>query len=305
MAASQPRRIGRWTIKGRDGGGTLNEIWLGFRSTRFGTMAAWLNRWEAELASTLDADTTAGDDATGTGVGANHKVLTTTFSASAALIERAVLRAYDLDSTNWAQLRGTFDIIARLKVGAGTTCHVRLDCGLMNGSTFTAAQVGDQVVVDSTAWKYYNLGRITWPPAARVTSNLDVMKNAALALYAQRTAGSNSLLTDHFAPIPTDEGYIHVSGLNVAYATNNTNQRAEIYCDALGNIVGVQYGSGAVVGQVTVNATLQTWGMPNLTWPTAEVCNIAAQTASPALSDTLDMTFELVNRYPTMMGAGT
>ena len=301
LGGSTPGRIARARIEGISGGGTISEVWVGFRTARFGALANFVSPWEAEL-GTPGIETVAATDATATPGGAGNTRLLCTYTSHAEMCARMTLIAYQISSAHYADLRGTFDIIARVHVGSGVTALLRLDNGYLHGSTFVASQIGENVVVASEGWKYYNLGRITWPPLGRVSSVLNSMACACLQLSAERTAGStiNWLTIDHFVPIPV-EGYAHFDALNVVFNVNNVNRRVEVYCDALGNVAGVQFLDNYPAAQVgTRGVQLDTWHLP----AEAAMVVLAAQTASPALTDALTLVLEAFPRYLTMRGAG-
>jgi hypothetical protein len=298
IQGSMPARIAQTTIERSLGGVSVTEIWAGFRTARFGTLANFTCPWWASFAGSYGYDTT-------TMMGIWGSDVACTFASHPEMVMRFKVRAHDITASNYDDLRGTFDVIALMRVDSGTTASVRLDNLL--GTTVVA--YGTPVLADSTTWKYYNLGRITWPPAGRITSMISptpLWAEAALQMSAQRISGSGSAYFKIMVPVPVNEGFFHVSGMNVYYTSPSNYQAARLTMDPLGSVMGTQLKrltSPSILGAYT---PLDTRGTAPSTFhlpvSTATRIVVAAQTASPDSADTVNLAFYAHERFRTLRG---
>jgi len=297
VEGSAPARIALTRVIGASGYTT--EIWAGFRTARFGTVANFVSPWQLEAAGSLGTDTAVATDATASPGGGGNTKLACTFATNAAMVQRARLLASDISAANYEDQRGTFDLILRAKVDSGVTAVVRLDSGWLGGQT----QYGQNVTITSTAWKYYNVGRITWPPTGRITSYWGGLYAACVFLYAQRTAGSGSdaLHLDCLVPIPVDEGSFHLS--NFTAITDSFDGAIVIHPAGIVQALLLGTASAGIAGTSLPSAAGVT--LENYRFPVGSAGNliVAAQTASPALTDTVTVSMSYFKRYLSMRGA--
>jgi hypothetical protein len=279
---------------------TVNEIWAGFRTGRFGTLANFVSPWEAEACSVLGTDATKTNDTTATPGGAGQTRVGVSFATSSSMVNRLHLLASDISLSNYMDLRGTFDILVRAKVDSGVTSVLRLDNGLYSSTSgFAMAQQGENVTVTSTSWFYYNLGRITWPPLERPSQLLTVysMYGAALRLMAQRTAGSNGLYIDHFVPLPVAEGSMHLSSLNWGLTTPSVQVRVS----PVGHLDAIGYEANYPAYYATTHGTSgRTWRLPNTSGGKLVT---AVNVSSPTLTDEINFQLSYFPRFKTMRGS--
>lgn len=206
----------------------VTEMWWGFKTSRNVSVIPWFGLWEMEKGTPgTDAGTAA--DAGASGV----NVMRCNFATGTAMLTRMTLTPYQLDSTNYSELRGKYKLLARMKVDSGYTCRVRSAYGLTAG---TANLVyNEPVTVSNTSWYVYDLGNISLPGggAGNYTNGGSAsMQNSIIALQVQLYSGAQGATTywygDYFDAVPIDEGYGHVK--------NGAGSSSIIYSDALGRI---------------------------------------------------------------------
>jgi len=293
VTGTMPARIAMTKFSGVSGKHAVIDAWLGFRTSRFGTPANFVSPWLAEYNEAL------GDDTEWLiAYGASPSRLVCDFDTEPDLVPRAYFTAHSVSSSNYVDQRGTFDVLALMAVsGEGVSATVRMDAGLYNN----VWNVGENVTVDSTSWKYYNLGRVTWPVVGPVTSYAsEVMRQSAIRISAARTSVSGSWMLGRIIPIPVDEGYMVASGMYVNYSSSDY-ERAEIYVSPLGHVVGLQYADTGYVADIidTRGTSLKTYGLPD----TADsIAVLAANAYTFGLDDTLDVNLHCLARWRTLRG---
>jgi len=284
-----PSRVGYTMLMPHSGSGVLTEYWWGFRTARFGTLANFVSPWECELGSAL-TDTAVATDVTASPGGGGNTKLTCTFATVATMASRFTLTPYQISNANYEDLRGTFNLVARIKCGTGITARVRLAYGF--GSTLT---YNDGVIVTGTDWKLYDLGRVTLPAGGQVSSLYSAMKSSVIQFEAQRTAGSNAggVQVDCFIPIPVNEGYAHISG--------GTGVKNELLVNPLNKITCFDYTSTAITGLASTTGTNPAdYVLPIGTG----IIVVAAQRAAiSVLADAVDVTLKAFARWRTLSGA--
>lgn len=236
-----PARMGRLKLTSTNG---LRELWIGFRSPRFGTPANLQPIWELELGST-GTDTTAGSpgsDATAS----NSNKITTTFATDATLISRITILATNV-TLNPDDQRGTFQVLLRAKCSNGsTTCRARLRSGYVASETGMDSR--SRIVISGTSWLLYEMGEVQIPSPGRVLTTLFQPINAfAFGIDAERIAGSGNLEMDCLILIPTAEGFCYVDAANL----NSTSNPVNLFDRPDGKTDGVQILSGTIGGVVT------------------------------------------------------
>ena len=230
-----PARIAKTTIEGASGGGTgdLYEFWLGFRTNRFGTAANLATVWDLGADGTGTNDTqTDIDDATAY----NDYRAQCTFAGSEAELER-IQTSLQNATTDYEDQRGSYIVLLRAKVGADTTCHVRLKDGFLYTSAIRAHQ---RVKITSTDWFLHALGTVDIPPSRGILT-ADFLRQYGFEIHASRTAGDTGYLyMDCLILIPCAEGSLHVTGSAVKYWLGDTRP-ATITMTADGKIDGWSY----------------------------------------------------------------
>lgn len=284
-----PARIG---YTGVAGSAALTEFWWGFRTSRFGILANFVSPWECELGTVTDpTDTSVTTDATASPGGAGNTKLLCTFATNSAMASRFTLTPYQISNANFEDQRGTFNLIARLKVDTGFSTRVRIASGLG-----TALSYNDSVAVTATAWTFYDLGRITLPCGGQVSSNYSAMKYSTLQFEAQRIAGTleagHGLHIDCLVPIPTLEGHAHIA--------NGTGVKNELLVNSLGQISCNDYTSTDITGLADTTGTNPSDYFMPLGYPI--VVMAAQRAAGSTLADTVNMGMKCFYRYRTLRG---
>jgi hypothetical protein len=275
-----PGRMGYTSLVPHSGSGALTEYWLGFRSNRLGHAANFVSPWECESGTPVFADTTAESGG-----------LVCTFANGINMRGLFTLTPYQISSSYYEDLRGTFNIVARLKCDAGVTCLVRVIYGL-GALTYTC---NDAVIVTGTDWKLYDLGRVTFPCGGQVSSYYSAMKNSNIRLQAQRTAGTGTdgLHMDCLIPIPVNEGYAHIA--------NGTGVKNELFVNPFGKISCYDYTSTDITGLADATGT----NPDDYFLPTGGgIVVVAAQRAAGSTAaDAVDIGLKVFPRWRTLRGA--
>jgi len=272
------------------GGVTLREWWLGFRSTRYGTLANFVPSWDLGLAAITRGTDTIQQGGVGDATGGGN-VSRCNFATDATLVMRARAMLSTI-TANAADQRGRFHVLLRAKVTDNTTvCHVQMADGYNAAASFRTQQ-GYQVIdgAVTTSWYLYPVGTITIPPT-RVYSGSPNFTTYAIAINASRASGAGSLDMDCLILIPHNEGAIH--GEAPAVATN-----CAFYTRENETVDG--YTTSAVSPVDGMGVDCQNWGCPinTVMWV------FAAQRATSQVStDTATVAMYRYHRWRTLRGA--
>ena len=273
------------------GSGAISEIWWGFRTARHGTLANWKGLWELELGTPrADYDTEVATDATASPGGGGNTKLRCNFATHPDMHTRVNLTPYQIDGTNYEDLRGTYQIVARLKVDSDYVCQVKIGCGL---TTYTYRE---PVTVSSTSWLDYDLGQITLPAGGPSAPYYSAMKSTTIALQAQLYSGTQNnakyLHMDCLQAVPVEEGYGHLSG--------GAGVRGLVLIDALGRIEA--YDGAALTDTLDTRGTNPRDCVvpPGL----GKIIVVAQRAASSVLADAVDLDYNFHPRYRGPRGGG-
>lgn len=223
-----PARLMPLSFVGQSGAGEVDEVWAGFRTARYGTIANFQPLLECEDGAN---GTDASDAVDATASGGDH--VEVTFATAATMTVRSTMDQYV--TNNWEHQKGRFLYLLRAKVGAGTVATVQLSSG-MNGATSWLTL--PRVKISSTAWLLYPLGELTLPPVPLkyTVAPSPVMPYAKFRIGAARVSGSSSLYLDCVVRIPVDEGFCHFSGAEIKYSGADNIDLAEVWQEANGEI---------------------------------------------------------------------
>jgi hypothetical protein len=211
-----PARIASTTIQ-VNSGDELNELWLGFRTSRMGTVTDFEPKWLCG-SGTVIADTGTTDEGTW---------MSCDFSAGVpdgnAMQTRFYIKTSDVVAgAKTGDQRGEFVVLLRAQLSSNaTTCYVRLLDGY--SSTDSNLRQQDRVKITSTSWLLYPLGTISIPPSRGIDilgSTYDpdsgLMDDFRMAIQAQRVAGGTATLNfDYLLLVPITEGGIYVGDLGL------------------------------------------------------------------------------------------
>jgi hypothetical protein len=271
------------------------ESWWGFKSGRNVTLANWTPVWESELAHYLSAtETAAYADVTCSGGSA----VRCNFSGTQPMYDRLNISPFDIAGANFADLRGSYQILARAKVDSGYSCRYRLGYGF-SSSDFS---FNEPVTVSGTAWLFYDMGRVTIPCGGHETaavSAINAVRNSQLSWQAELYTGTQGSATyaylDCFVAIPIDEGSGHYSGADVGYA--------QITIDPLGRVHAYQSESGTAAFS-TLPTTTGTNARDTVVPVGSVVCAFAANGIGVnAIADTADISGSYYPRWQMLRGA--
>lgn len=185
----------------------IGRLWIGVRSTKFGTPGNFAPIWELESSSSTGADTSAAADATASPGGAGNTKRTVSFATTPGWAMRVKMELND-QTANDGDNVGRMLWLLRTKVTAGTTCEVRLKYGFYPEDTSTYNEL-DIVEVSNSSWDIKEMGQCRVPPhlASGILWAHDPGK-FTIEVWARRTGGSGSLDLDCLCPIPLDEGWL-------------------------------------------------------------------------------------------------
>lgn len=223
---------------------SIDRLWLGLRSTKFGTPGNFVPIWEFEDGSITGPDCGAPvADATASPGGAGNTKRVVSFAGTPGWASRCGIEVEDV-SANYTDQIGRFLWLFRYKVDAGTECEVHLRWG----SSFAAITEnyidGPIKVADNTNWDFLEMGEQQIPPhdmKPDITTSKDRwVQGSVVYIRARRTSGSGSLHLDCLCLIPLDEGYLiakdigcsHVNYFVKYYKMPNDNSIA-LVLDAL------------------------------------------------------------------------
>lgn len=285
-------RIMQTIFKGATGWtGPLYEFWMGFRTDRFGDRANFEPVWECED-GTNGTDSSDAVDATAS---AGNKV-TCDFGAEEDMVARVTVAVEDV-TADYTDQRGEFAVLLRAKVGASTTCRVRL---LDNFASATTWRTQGRVEVSSTSWKLYPVGSVSIPPL-RGSQYLhhNKLRNYSLRIEAERASGSNDLDLDCFILIPTAEKSLYFAGGNVRKFGSITYP-ATIYITPEGLIYGDQADAGSMP-----TASIKDIDAPGYELPVGDgTLYLAAQReASHVLTDGCGIILKVLPRWSFLRGS--
>jgi hypothetical protein len=276
------------------GGGPLYEFWMGFRTSRLGTVANFVPIWECEdgtMGTDASIDNTSEVNTASPGGGAGEFV-EVDFATETELDDRVTIEIEDV-TANYGDQRGNFAILARMKVDAHTVCRVRLLDGFSSSDEW---RTQSRIVISNTNWLVQTLGTVTIPPTRGfpVTGNL---RKYALRLEAERVSGSGNLKIDCVSPVPMSEGFIHITGSAVQYVGGDTrNAEVRLFPDYA--ISGNAWAGGYPVS--TLNIETQRYGLPV---GSGTLFLIAQRETQSILADFCNIEMRYVPRWLTLRGA--
>lgn len=202
-----PARIAKYKVRTYSPSWPLTEVWVGFRTDRFGTRGNFVPVWECED-GTVGTDTTGGVADSDASDGAKVQC---DFATNEDMANRVTVKADDI-TTNYSDQRGRFTVLLRAKVGASTICRTRLLDGFYEADDW---RTRSRVQISSTDWRLYQLGEVTIPPVRGKTLP-DSLARYSLRVEAERTSGSNDLHLDCLVLIPVAEGSVYFDGAKMA-----------------------------------------------------------------------------------------
>lgn len=292
-----PARLARLTGTLDASSGRLDALWMGWKTSRFGTPANFIPVWSLYLGTPIDADTSETADAT-TYAGVNK--VTTSFSADATLILRDVIfLTPHVTVANIADQRGSYSVLLRAKMSDTSVARVRMVAGLYSGGAFQSPVYRSRQVVSGTAWSFFELGNCKIPPS-RLPPNYN-FGNFSIGIYAERISGAGALDMDCLVLIPIDDSAVKLTSSG---SLNNTHL-IEVFQAADDKIYATgQKGSGESIFTV-VPRPQNDWSLPaNNEAPVLVIAGNDTATGC-VKGKTLDITYAYIPRWRVLRGNDT
>lgn len=270
-----------------------SEVWIGFRTDRFGSRTGFTPN--IALTNAL-----AREDTTIVGSTATVAFVTET------LAERVYVRMDNVDGTE-ANYRGEFQVLIEASVGATTVCNLRLKHGFYTDATNNTWIAHDnRVQVTGTSNELYDLGVVRFP-FTRGTGADAFMRGHALCIEAERISGTNDLTLGDIILIPRSEGFLYLkagapSTSPYTQGTITSSNVATVYTHPEGRIEGNWYNDGTP--EKTLELSKADWSLP--VGDSRVICAANSQTAIGGHSsgDQINMRFRYFQRWRTLKGAG-
>jgi len=289
-----PSRIAKTVISGAPGGdvhGDVHEFWLGFRTDRFGNRANFKPVWDLGQpvnggVGYNDTDTQIDDD---TAYGLYRAECT--FTTDETELNRLQISLQNA-TTDYEDQRGSYIVLLRAKVGAGTTCHVRLKDGFLYTSAIRSQQ---RVEVTATSWFLHALGTVNIPPSHGILS-ANFLRQYGFEIHASRTSGSGYLCLDCLILIPCAEGSLHVTGAAVKYWLGDTRP-STIVMTADGKMAGWSYMDNLPRAALTVEP--DKYALPV---GAGSIVLAGQRETEHTLTDYVTVMLSSYNRYRTLRG---
>jgi hypothetical protein len=244
-----------------------NEIWIGFRSNRFGDYDEFQPNWNCGDADvTLGTNTTlksTDDSDAGMAYGLSYAEFD---GGDSAMASRVIVKMSDVTNYIGSQF-GEYIVLARMRASDGAgTFHARLSSGYYDeqtGSkwtTYPRVQIPSvDPVVAQDIWYYYPMGTVTIPPD-RLVGN---PSRFSLQLEAQVATGSTTNLDfDTLTLIPVSEGAIHLKDAWIK-VSGGTNYAAYVKTDYDESMVAYNQASGTLTDYMrSLQFDPYNWSLP-------------------------------------------
>lgn len=277
------------------GSASYNQLWMGFKSARFGNTANFVSVWPLHLTSVVIsgggtdplADTTAFD-------GTKMRCV---FTPTATLTLRILIKVSDV-TANVADQRGTYAVLMRAKMTDSSVARARILYGYGGPAGLFNPAYRSRQVISGTDWLYYDMGDISIPSSEILTTY--TLGNSAIAIEAERISGSGSLDMDCFVLIPVDDAAIKLS-LPTGVSLDSSNilnifQKADERIDTFSDISGlVAY---------PVDPRSRNWSLPANDGSPVLVFAAQGVTAQNK-SHTANITYQYIPRWATLRGSET
>lgn len=193
----------------------FEKVWIGFRSDAkcgSGDASDVVSLWEWEDGTLSSNSAFANDGTASPGGGGNNYCQIT---PGAAWVDNVYIDTYEAngDNTDVSAFNGTWLVLMRAKVNAGTT-QVKLKH--RQTASDSPAKIGPVIDIAATSWTMYNLGLVTFPSANRRAFPI-ALKDAThdraetLELWSRDKPddASTTLDCDCLVLIPVDEYFLY------------------------------------------------------------------------------------------------
>jgi hypothetical protein len=278
----------------------LRRIWIGFRSSDYGTPANFVPVWPLHLVNSgaRSADTTPASDSDAY----DGTRLTCDFSSTADLAQRVLIQAQDV-SAHTSDLLGHFAVLLRARMSAAASeAHVRIGFGFGNRSTYTLANPVWRPLqrVTSTSYRLLEMRSIMIPPDEIFQS----FTNFSISIAARRVSGSGALQIDCLGLVPLDEGMLKVVTDEDLHGSTNANV-LRVSQSPGGRVAGhvIQGSYGMPLREVTGKAEVDpiAWGLPAAD-AAPSVVTFAERATVSTKTDTLSFNYFAIPRWKLLRG---
>jgi hypothetical protein len=278
--------------------GEYNKFWLGWRTSRFGTIANFVPVWSLK-------DGTGGIDTNTAGDGSAYSStkLNCTFASDATLIQRCFMSVIDASPSYPSDQRGTFTVLLRAKMSDTSIARVRLAYGWMNltGAVINSPIYRSRQIISGTSWMLYEMGTISIPNM-KYFNSIVILDNFSMSLDAERLSGLGSLDLDCLILIPTSDGMVKVTT-----ASNNTAVTDSMTIISPPNMEHYGFkttaGYGLAGSHDTVDVSSINWSLPANDERPRLIAAGQAVTAS-IKNATFTISYTYIPRWRTLRGIG-
>lgn len=279
-------------------GDAMDEIWIGFRSQRWGDTDNFVAKWATGLGTVI----------AGTGTTDEGDWMSCDFSAGDpdgnAMQTRFYVQLNDV-TVNYADHRGEFVVLLRAqKTGTDSDIYVRLLDGYSSDDGNLRMQ--DRVQIRSTEWCLHALGTVRIPPA-RAGSPARLLSTFRLAIQAELAVDDgDSLYCDYLILIPIGEGGVHVTDMGLA-----ATQYGVLYTSPFGTMSGwtfTDFNLNSVIKTIAPNPqgpygyTIPAGQADGLTEDSKAYIAFQRETEHDE-TDQATLTFKVLRRWRTLRGA--
>jgi len=289
-AGNVPGRVSRLTATGSSG--AVDEIWVGFRSDRYGDFSNFESLWECELGSLANNTGTAADATAHGGIRVQH-VFDTTTRVSICTIP------LDAITANYSDHTGEFLALLRAKITTDREYTLEMRYGAA-GSFST----GPRVKVDTAIWKLYPMGYVTFPPGRRMQYNDTYFQDMFIGFYSTAdSTGTGNLYLDCVILVPSSEGICHVSDLNLS-VVGADRFPVVVECSPEDTFTGLTQTEAVPAGTTWYYVPVDA---PRFFIPTGTVGMVLAghnSQSGSGLTDAVDLSIRYYSRYLTLRGSG-
>lgn len=242
IVGDMPARIKEWPLWTEVGAAKIGRLWAGLRSVdKHGTPGNFVPIWECEdTDATLGTDATREPDATASPTGGGDTMVTIT-PGTATWAKRLTIRLKDITANDEDNL-GFFLWLLRYKLSAGSSTwelHLRFGYFGMADDDFKRGPI---IEVANSSWDYVELAGQALPVRGRFYVTQEEGDNA-VQVWARRTSGAANLDLDCLIPLPADEGWLKITGVDLDAAATEYLGFSE---KPDGMLEAVEYRGGAV-----------------------------------------------------------
>lgn len=207
-------RLARLTVATTTAGAGYNEVWGGFRTGKYGTLANFQSTWSLRKGA-FGTDTTGGTSHVDATCKDGYRT-DCTFATSEALVRRVTCEVQDI-SANYEDQRGEYLVLLRCKLSAAGEVRVRMAEGFSSNAAFRVHY--RQSVTEASYWRYYPLGTVKIPPGGIQSDARVYSQYFALGIDAERVSGSPTLYMDCLVMVPVGEGGFYLSDGDISFTT--------------------------------------------------------------------------------------